>query len=247
MSDYNVFMLNILSYFKSAPTLTTWHSHPGIKSRVLITAGIDGDEYAGIAAANKLIKTYKGKIPITIIPIVNISGNNAGVSWNPFDNRFPKHIFPGSKLGSSSSRLMNQISEVTQGKELWIDLHGGSTDEHLNPFIWTSYPYNFLTRLTGTTVVETITTLVPPRGLKKQKTKYVLLESGELGKVTDNAVKTHLVWVDIILNNLDKPGIPNWRPTYNTVSYHKFSNQDINDKNLLWYSPTNYVSGKITT
>ena len=81
-------MLNPLSYFKSAQPFTVWHSHPQKQSRILITAGVDGNEYDGINAAKTLISTYQGNIPITVIPIVNLAGYHAGTSYNPLDGKY---------------------------------------------------------------------------------------------------------------------------------------------------------------
>lgn len=219
-------MINILSYFKSAPDFTVWHSHPGMKSRLLITAGMDGDEYAGIESAQRLIKTYKGSIPITIIPIVNITGNKSKVSYSPLDNRYPKSIFPGSPFGSSSSKLIYKLSKYTKGVDYWIDLHCAANDEHLIPFIWSSERYPILSYLSGRTLIE--------KSIDK-KIPYIMLETSH-----------HLTWINQILENLDRPTKPNWKPTYNKIIYEKRTNQNLSSKNLLWLSPSIYVSGKMT-
>ncbi|MCE7897977.1 MAG: hypothetical protein DPW11_01280 [bacterium] len=82
-------MFDLLNYFRSAPTPHVWHSHSTQQSRVLITAGVDGDEYDGICAAQALIQSYNLPIPITIIPIVNIPGYLSHTSYNPLDKRYP--------------------------------------------------------------------------------------------------------------------------------------------------------------
>lgn len=216
-------MQNILKYFKSAPNFTAWHSHPQQKSKVLITAGVDGDEYEGIKAAQYLIDNYKGDIPITVIPIVNIAGYQAKVSFNPLDHRYPKNIFPGSIIGSSSSKLMFKLSQYTKNVDYWIDLHCAASDEQLTPFIWASEQYPILSHLHGRTLVEkSINKGVP----------YLMLETSD-----------HQKWISEILDNLDKPAKPDWSPTYNKVIYQKRTNQDQNSKDLLWHSPTIYVSG----
>lgn len=219
-------MISLFSYFKSAPPFEIWESHPGIPSRILITAGVDGDEYAGIKAAQAMINAYHGTIPLTIIPIVNLAGYHAKMSQNPLDGRYPKHIYPGSPLGSSSSRLRHQLSQYTKGIELWIDLHGGASDEHLKPFIWASEAYPFLSYLSGRILVE--------NSIKKN-VPYVILESGELGQIKPSAINLHLSWITSILSNLGKPTKPGWQPTYTQVKYGTFTDQTI-VKNLLWHS-----------
>jgi len=225
-------MVNLLNYFKTAPPFSVWHSHPDQPTRVLITAGVDGDEYAGIEAAKSLIRDYRGTIPITIIPVVNIPGNQAGTSHNPLDGRYPKYIYPGSPLGSSSSKLRYRLSKYTKGLDLWIDLHGGATDEHLNPFIWASENYPVLSYLSGRVLVEnSIAKNVP----------YILLESGELGETIKSAIDQHLQWIDQILTNLDKSLKSGWKPTYTKVRFEKYLGQKAS-RNTLWYSMKEYVS-----
>ena len=67
---------------------------------IVITAGVDGDEYTGIEAAYELIRVYSAKDfsgRFFILPLVNISGFEQPVSFNPLDNKFPKYFYPGNK------------------------------------------------------------------------------------------------------------------------------------------------------
>jgi predicted deacylase len=211
----------MFTYFKSAPAFEVWRSHPGQKSRVLITAGIDGDEYAGIQIAKNLIKTYNLPVPITIIPVVNLAGYQAKNSYNPLDGRYPKHIFPGSPFGSSSSALIYKLSKYTKGVDLWIDLHCGATGETLIPFAWAAEPYPALSYLDTRVLVE--------KSVDK-KIPYVMLEGAELS------------WVYSLINNLGKPAKSNWQPTYTKVKYEKYTDQPIT-KNVLWWSKSEFVTG----
>jgi len=225
-------MTSLLTYFHTAPSFTPWYSHPHLQTRVLITAGIDGDEYAGIEAAKHLILTYQGNIPLTIIPIVNLAGYLAKTSFNPLDGKYPKYIYPGSKFGSSSSKLKYQLSQYERGIDLWIDLHGGASDEHLKPFIWASEVYPFLSHLSGRILVE--------KSIAK-KVPYLILESGQLGETKPSAVKQHLSWINTILNNIDRPAKPNWHPTYTQIKFEKYRHQK-NTSNTLWYSKKLFVT-----
>lgn len=110
---------------------------------VLITAGMDGDELASIDAAYRLIDEFSvlpPKVNITIIPVINLPGFESRVSLNPLDGKFPKFVFPGKKNGSPTERLMRWLSEFVFLSDIWIDLHGGSMDEFLKPFIYLSFP-----------------------------------------------------------------------------------------------------------
>ena len=245
-------LMTLLTIFKSPPPFEVWHSHAKEKPRVLVTAGVDGDEYAGIEAAKQLINNYKitpPKVPITIIPIVNLAGYHAKTSQNPLDNRYPKHIYPGSHFGTSSSKLMWQLSKYVEGVELWLDLHGGAGDEHLNPFVWADKTGNpkvdtltisLLSKLHARTVYSQ-NTLKPSAILGRRNTSYLILESGEMDKTTKVAVDNHLTWVTTCLTNLDSPTSTPFTPTYNSVVYHKGSTYK--EENLLWSSPTYFVTG----
>jgi predicted deacylase len=220
-----------------------------MQSRVLITAGVDGDEYDGIEAAKYLISHYQGDVSITVIPIVNIAGNQAKVSQNPLDGLYPKHIFPGSKYGSSSSRLMYELSKYTNGIELWIDLHGGATDEHLNPFVWAQQTNNItvdkrttriLSHLKTTTLFTRSATLPPANSLAKSNISYILLESGELGRATKRNTQRHIDWISTILKNLDNNKPITFKPTYTKLNYTKSTSKA---KNLLWCSKKLSVVG----
>lgn len=233
-------MFNPLSYFKSAPPFTVWHSHPGEKTRVLVTAGVDGDEYDGINAAKTLIATYQGNIPITVIPVVNLAGYQAGTSHNPLDGKYPKYIFPGNRWGSSSSRLIYQVAQYTKGIDLWVDLHGGATNEHLRPFVWAQATHHnslidtrtkhFLSHLPATTLYTEKNTLP----FAKVNASYLLFESGELGQATSANTKRHLKWLNLILDNLDNPSSKKFTPTHTTINYSQ--NLDSIPQNYLWYS-----------
>jgi predicted deacylase len=227
-------MFNILSYFKSAPVFEVWHSHPHLPSVVLITAGMHGDELSSIKAAESIIKNYRGSVPITVIPILNLAGYNTYVSHNPLDNRDPIYIYPGSRFGSSTARLMFELSTFTKGKKFWIDLHGGAKNEQLKPFIWAADKYSLLSHLKGRTLID---------ASFKRNLPYIILEAGELGKIEQKSVNLHLIWIRQILENLDKSSIPGWHPTYTGVKYEKNVGQDVHTENFLWSSPTHYMSG----
>lgn len=107
---------------------------------LLVTAGMDGDEYAPIAAAFAAAEKYKeanfhGRL--IILPIVNISGFEAGVSENPLDKKFPKYCIPGSRWGTSSERLMYHIVHTyARYADFWLDLHSGAQDEITQNCAW---------------------------------------------------------------------------------------------------------------
>lgn len=209
-----------LTYYHSAPNFSVWQSHPGKKSQILITAGVDGDEFQAINLAKKLMAIYDLSIPITIVPIVNLAGYNNHTSYNPLDRRFPKTVFPGSQFGSSTSRLMYKLSRLVKENEFWIDLHCEATGETLYPFIWAPTTYPVLSHLNARILVESsINKNVP----------YLMLEHSNID------------WVLTIIKYLNRPALPNWQPTYTKIKYEKYHHQKPG-KNTLWYSQDIFVS-----
>ena len=184
---------------------------------LVITGGVDGDEYAGIAAARQIIETFRDKNfagQLVVVPLVNVSGNESRCSQNPIDGKFPKNIFPGRARGTSSEQLMHWFAtEVLPGADLWLDLHGGATDEHLNPFLWTyetSKPEinNLVKEIHQVSQAERIVYQRAPlfskaELLAKLGCAYVMAESGELGQVKAEDVERHIAWVEVAMNVLE--------------------------------------------
>lgn len=177
---------------------------------VVITAGVDGDEYAGIEAAYALIDRYtkqKTTFRLIIIPIVNIPGFTNGVSWNPLDNKYPKHIFPGKEKGSATDKLMYWLSNnFVTGCDLWIDLHSGASTEYLEPFVqvWETEKKvlnqqikDLLSKVKAKTIVFSSGA---HKALVKNNCMYIRLESGCLGKREKKAIKQHTEWVKQLLS-----------------------------------------------
>ena len=112
--------------------------HPG--PTVTITAGMDGDEYIGIETARTLSKRYTPKTihgRIYILPLINAAGFASRTSYSPIDAKYPKLVFPGSENGTHTELFMHWLYTThIKTSDIWIDLHGGSKDEELNPFIW---------------------------------------------------------------------------------------------------------------
>jgi predicted deacylase len=183
---------------------------------LLVTAGMDGDEYAGVEAAFSLIKKYSvssfhGKL--IIIPIVNISGFLSETSYNPDDNKYPKHIFPGNPRGTPSEKLISWIfTTYAERADAWIDLHGGALGETLSPFLWC-----FKTGTSAIDVqtnafcnaVDAHTIIIDETGLepktyfsKRRKAPFILAESGELGKRSSEDIQRHISWTEALMSTL---------------------------------------------
>jgi predicted deacylase len=102
--------------------------------RLLIMAGIHGDELNGVETIRRLIVS-KSVIPtrgmVVAVPIVNVYGFLNKSRYLP-DGRDLNRSFPGTKTGSLASRvahtLMNEILPVI---DYGVDLHtGGANDNY---------------------------------------------------------------------------------------------------------------------
>ena len=183
---------------------------------LLVTAGMDGDEYAGIEAAYQIIDQFaQGNFSgrIIVMPVVNIPGFEHESSYNPLDDRFPKNIFPGSSHGSTSEQLVHWLATTyAYHADAWIDLHGGSLTESIVPFIWTY--------ATGVEAVDALTSafhvasgaevvvhedavwLSRASRLAKRGCMYALVESGERGGRDSVDINRHVGWVEALMREM---------------------------------------------
>lgn len=109
--------------------------------RVMITAGIHGDEVTGVYAAQLLIDHLKAhafvKGEVRVIPAANRTAMRCMQRRSPFDGADLNRIFPGDAKGGISSRLAHAVWEETRNAELLVDLHCCS--QHGLPYILALY------------------------------------------------------------------------------------------------------------
>ncbi|MBN1965135.1 MAG: succinylglutamate desuccinylase/aspartoacylase family protein [Anaerolineae bacterium] len=107
---------------------------------VLVTAGMDGDEYAAIEAAQQLAEAIDpaqldGRV--MICPVLDPISFEAGSGQNPLDGLFLKHVFPGDLEGKPTQRLAYFIFEnFVRQADAWIDLHVCETSEDALALVW---------------------------------------------------------------------------------------------------------------
>ena len=108
---------------------------------VVVTAGMDGDEYASIEAAYALVEKYanlKFMGRLIVLPIVNMPGFQNETSYNPIDRKFPKHVVLGNAQGTLTEQLVHWLTTTyIRGASAWMDFHGGALTETVTPFLWT--------------------------------------------------------------------------------------------------------------
>ncbi|GAL29321.1 predicted deacylase [Vibrio variabilis] len=113
------------------PVITIKAGKPGPK--VMITAGVHGDELNGILTAHKLARTLENKVTagvVTIVPSVNIPGilnhsrdfNSSDPDASPANlNRF----FPGNEEGDAANRYLYRLWNhlLKPNADFAVDLH----------------------------------------------------------------------------------------------------------------------------
>lgn len=100
-------------------------AHP----RVVVTAGIHGDEYEGPAAIFRLAATLDPaelEGTLILVPVANPPAFSAGTRTGPADGVNLARVFPGDPEGTLSLRLAHALVEaLLPDADLLIDLHSG--------------------------------------------------------------------------------------------------------------------------
>ena len=119
------------------PVVTIEGNRPG--PHVVITGGLHGCEYPGIAAAVAISKELTpesvcGKV--TVVTICSVQAFEARCMFvTPSDRKNPNRFFPGSRDGTYTDILVNHIYEdFIAGADFHLDIHGGDMVEALDPF-----------------------------------------------------------------------------------------------------------------
>ena len=117
--------------------------------RVMITAGVHGDEQNGILTAQKLARTLLGKElagAVTIVPTVNLSG--IARHSRDFHSAAPdsssanlNRVFPGSPTGDDASRYAYSLWEnlLKPNADLAIDLHSQTSGSTYPLYVFADY------------------------------------------------------------------------------------------------------------
>lgn len=106
---------------------------------VVITAGIHGSEYVGVAAALQLAREtnpadLQGQLIIAPISSMTAFAKRA-IYIAPPDNKNLNRCFPGKAEGSFAEQLAYWIFEhLIKRADAYLDLHGGDMNEALVPF-----------------------------------------------------------------------------------------------------------------
>jgi hypothetical protein len=124
----------------SLPVTVIHGNAPG--STVLVTGGIHGSEYVGIAANIVLAREILSQnVTGTIIFVhpVNAAGFLAKTHLVPQDGKNLNRIYPGKPDGSVSDKLAWYITNNFYPYiDYYIDMHGGAASEELFPHVYYS-------------------------------------------------------------------------------------------------------------
>jgi len=102
---------------------------------VLITAGVHGDEYEPMLAANKLIELLNAQLlsgRVQIVPIVNTSAAARDHRLGADDLDLAR-ICPGNSEGTASEVSAAQVSALIRQADYFIDLHTGGKAFNIYP------------------------------------------------------------------------------------------------------------------
>lgn len=180
---------------------------------LLITGGMDGDEYAGMDAARALAAKYaqggfRGRL--IVVPVVNVAGFEHASSFHPSDGLYPKRVFPGKEGGSPTQRLMHWLaSTYAYSADAWLDFHGGNLEESVQPFIWAhetgAADVDALTlRFCAVAGVPAVLDAHNPvaADLAARGVMYALTEAGGRGRREPEDIARHVAWAERLMQLL---------------------------------------------
>lgn len=111
------------------PVIVVHGERPG--PRLCLTGGVHGDELNGVEVVRRLawsIEPDELSGTVIAVPIVNLLGFSRGSRYLP-DRRDLNRFFPGSRQGSSASRIAHSFFEaVISHCDALVDFHTGSFD-----------------------------------------------------------------------------------------------------------------------
>lgn len=101
----------------------------GRSPRVLITAGVHGDEVTGVYASLRLVGYLQSKQigeisgTVIVVPVVNILGFQARTRHNPVDLVDLNRVFPEGAGSPSTRATVKAVWELAMSSDYVIDLH----------------------------------------------------------------------------------------------------------------------------
>jgi len=109
------------------------------RPRVVVTAGIHGDEFEGIRAVGRLLHALDPAAlagTVVLVPVAHPPAHVARTRVSPLDGADLNRIFPGDPNGSPTARLAATLMHaLVEGADFLIDLHSGGTYTQFAPMV----------------------------------------------------------------------------------------------------------------
>jgi predicted deacylase len=136
----NALKLELEGYASGIRVEIPFHVLIGAKSgpRILLVAGVHGDEYEGVAALHDVVheldpQTIAGSV--AIVPVANPQAFHAGTRRTPVDFGDLNRAFPGDPSGTITQRLAAVLfEEFVLGSDAFLSLHGWSKEAAVIPY-----------------------------------------------------------------------------------------------------------------
>ena len=103
--------------------------------RVLIIAGVHGDEWEPMVAAQEIIKQLSGRLiagHLTVVPVANKDAYGQGSRCGT-DNLDLARVCPGQKDGTVTQRVAYDLSQLITASDYIIDMHTGGQVQRIYP------------------------------------------------------------------------------------------------------------------
>lgn len=164
--------------------------------RLLLIAGIHGDELNGVAVVRRIIRTLDPRDisgTVVSIPVVNVWGV-LSQSRYMIDGRDLNRSFPGSEGGSYTARVARSIRRIAERCDYVVDFHSASGGRSNIPQIRADMrhgPSSELAEAFGTTVIYNHGGVEGTlrRELVDGDVPTILYEGGEQGRFEKKAVE----------------------------------------------------------
>ena len=136
----NALKVELEGYASGIRVEIPFHALIGAKSgpRILLIAGVHGDEYEGVAALHDIAgeldpQTLNGCV--VVVPVANPQAFHAGTRRNPVDFGDLNRAFPGDPSGTITQRLAAVLfEEFVLGSDAFLSLHGWSKEATVIPY-----------------------------------------------------------------------------------------------------------------
>lgn len=116
-----------VSYLELPEVRVKYYVFGSGEPRLLVTAGIHGDEVTGVYAAYRLVEylrslgTLRGTV--VVVPVVNVLGFAARTRFNPVDYVDMNRVFPEGAGSAVTRRIVQAVWEMVESSNYVIDLH----------------------------------------------------------------------------------------------------------------------------